>query len=429
MFVPLQPDIVVAALEAALSDNTSTSLFPSKATAATSPALTRSICVYLYKNAGSRIRLRAMLCHIYHCALHDDYYTARNMFNMSNVQGDVPYSDVETQGLFNRTLVQLGLSAFRVGLIEESESTLREILQTQRVKELLLQGIPMFASSRAHGLHLTPEQEKIEKSRQLPFHMHINLELLECTYLVAAMLIEVPQLAKEDLQSSSEFNKKQVSSRIFRRMLDHSDRQTFVGPPENKRDHIIQASKALLAGDWKRTTELINTIKVWSLMPNEKAIKEMLARKIQEQALRTYLFTSARFYTNISLDHLATTLALPLSTVTPIVSRMIWEEEIAGSLDQSTAILSLQKAERTALQVHSLELLERAENMVRLLNHSRPGIGSGMDDGGDGKFGGGGSEGGHGGQRRGGNNGERRRGGFRGRGRGAGQFSGPIRAM
>lgn len=67
-------------------------------------------------------------------------------------------------------------------------------------------------------------------------------------------------------------------------MLEYSERQIFtgilvftIGPPENPRDHIMAASKAMGNGDWKNACDYVISIKVWNLLPNPEKIKEMLA--------------------------------------------------------------------------------------------------------------------------------------------------------
>lgn len=241
----------------------------SLASQASPSALIHALCVHLYRSGNSVLRTRAMLCHVYHHALHNDFYTARDMLLMSHLQETVYSMDVGTQILYNRAVVQLGLCAFRSGLIKEAQSTLQDIFATQRVKELLAQGVhqPRFQT-------LTPEQEKAEKQRQLPFHMHINTELLEAAFLVSSMLVEIPMLASIDLEEQ----KRKAISKPFRRLLDFADRQVFTGPPESTRDHIMQASKALQHGQWEQCRDLIQDIKIWSLMPEATSVKEMLAK-------------------------------------------------------------------------------------------------------------------------------------------------------
>ncbi|GAA5987963.1 hypothetical protein JCM11641_005965 [Rhodosporidiobolus odoratus] len=415
-----KPDAVIGALEVSLPAIASQStIWQSQAGTSSSEfsavALVRALCIHLYKTSNSLLRTRAMLSHIYNYALHDEFYTARDMLLMSHLQDTIGNADVTTQILYNRTVVQVGLCAFRLGLIREAQSMLQEIFATQRVKELLAQGVQAQRYTT-----LTPEQEKAERLRQLPFHMHINLELLEVVYLVSSMLLEVPLMAQAG--NDPEQLKKKVVSRTFRRMLDYANRQVFVGPPENKRDHVMQATKALQTGDWQKCVELIHAIKVWGLMPKEKEVKEMLTRKIQEEGLRTYLFTYASIYSTLSLDHLASTFSLPLSTATSLVSKMIWNEELPASLDQVAGVVVLQQVEISHLQRLALQLVDKAS---QLADGSERYLDAKLNQGeqrADGVRGEGGREGGQQRERR-GNGGGRGRGQARGRGGAANRFN------
>lgn len=155
------------------------------------------VCHFIYANDNTdRLRTRAILSHIFHHALHDNWFQARDLVLMSHLQETIQHSDPSTQILYNRTMANLGLCAFRQGNIKDAHQCLIELMMTAKPKELLAQGL---LPQRQHERSL--EQEKVEKQRQMPFHMHINLELLECVYLVSAMLLEIPYMAAHEFDA------------------------------------------------------------------------------------------------------------------------------------------------------------------------------------------------------------------------------------
>jgi translation initiation factor 3 subunit C len=309
---------------------------------------------FIFKHGDDRSRTRALLCSVYHNALHDRYYRARDMFLISHIQDIIDKADTKTQILYNRALVTLGLSAFRLGLIQKAHDCLTGIC-SGRVRELLAQG-------QARWPDKDPEQEKIERRRQMPYHMHINPDLLDCCHLISAMLLELPLLAKNSVGGSTN-----TISRQFRKYFSSYSKQKFTGPPENTRDHVLAATKCLLAGEWKRACDYILNLEVWNLIPGEGGarVKEMLRLRLKEEALRTYLITYGVHYDSMSLGHLCTTFEMEETPARRIISRMIFNKEISGAWEhQPPDTLVLYKVDPTPVQTLSLQVAEKVAALV-----------------------------------------------------------------
>ena len=121
-------------------------------------------------------------------------------------------------------------------------------------------------------------------------------------------------------------------SKSFHHQLKVSERQAVTGPPESMREHVVAASKAMRNGLWKNAHNyIINdkmNAKVWDLFYQADRVRKMLVRKIQEESLRTYLFTHSSVYDSLSMATLSKMFDLEQSAVHSIISKMVMNEEL-----------------------------------------------------------------------------------------------------
>lgn len=350
-------------------------------------SLVTKLTKLIYDHGDERSKARASICSTYMQCIHNNFYPARDMLLMSHLQDNVQQMDVSTQILHNRAIGQLGLCAFRAGLISEAHACLSELYSSGRVKELLAQGMSRWQER-------TPELEKVERRRQMPFHMHINLELLEACHLICAMLLEIPNIAAATLDS-----KRRVISKHFRRLLDNYNRQTFTGPPENVRDHVMAASKALSRGDWSSAYSFLFALPVWGLVPAHEQVLAMLQERVKTESVRTYLFAYGLHYSSVSLGQLSVAFQLPSIQIHSVVSKMMVEEGLAASWDQPTCSIVMRNAQPSRLQALASDLSEKTAGLVDLNERSlqlRTGASRDEEDTGVGHFGEGGPRGGRG---------------------------------
>ncbi|KAK4532696.1 hypothetical protein CCYA_CCYA13G3553 [Cyanidiococcus yangmingshanensis] len=276
-------------------------------------ALFTELTVLVYRYGDERAKAETMLAHVYHLAIEGQFARARDLFFMTHLQENIHQQDITLQIMYNRALAQLGLCAFRCGLITEAHACLAELCSppqffdprtgtsassVSRIRELLAQNTPSSRNSTS-GSHGNASEQ--ERRRQVPFHMQLSTELLEAVHLTSAMLVEVPLMAAVSArsadwlagmdismhaegaagnisQNASNFSSSSLlstlqqqarqasTSRAWQHLMRGSLRGQYTGPPENTRDHIVVASKHLLRGDWRAAYEVLASAKIWTLL-------------------------------------------------------------------------------------------------------------------------------------------------------------------
>jgi len=179
------------------------------------------------------------------------------------------------------------------------------------------------------------------------------------------MLLEIPNLAQSRFRPDRD-SKRKVLTKYFRKSFDfYNERQLFTGPPENTKEAIIVAAKALERGDWVSCRDLIVSLDIWRLLPEPVAtVLDSLTRHIQEAALKTYLATYAQYYKTLHVDVLAEMFNLPKTDVHSLVSSLMMRGELHASLDQPSGAIVVHTQDPSTLQAAALAFAEKANSLL-----------------------------------------------------------------
>jgi len=176
-----------------------------------SESLIADLVSKVLKNCTPRMRTRATLLQVYHHALHNRINKARDLLQKTYMSSVIVNQIVENQVLYNRALTQIGMAYFRLGKIRESHEVLVDICQNLRFKELLAQSI-------GKQMDKTIDMVEVERKRLVPYHMQINLQVLDCFQYTTSMLIDIPNFADNQYSIN-----KPMASRNFKRLIENYD--------------------------------------------------------------------------------------------------------------------------------------------------------------------------------------------------------------
>lgn len=106
--------------------------------------------------------------------------------------------------------------------------------------------------------------------------MHLNIELIDCVFLLSALFVESPYMV-----ASSRFliaDKKIFNCRHLKRLIDNHDRGAFEGKPENSREMIVLATKYLTDGKCMQAKSIVSEMKIWKHFASAPDLLSLIQR-------------------------------------------------------------------------------------------------------------------------------------------------------
>ena len=281
----------------------------------------KSLCNQAYQVLDEENKVKVMLYQIYFLCLRNDYELATKIFNSSNLYELVSLLKSETlKILFNRTLAQLSLCAFKNLDLEEVLRYLTPLCTKgpTKLKEYLSQSYKK--ENDKNNLF-----DREDKKRTIPYIMKINTDDLDTIFYLSSMIYDVPKILLEKIFGNDSNNDNNYNSHAFERIFYNFQKQQFNGPSHIDKDKILATTTILMKGDWKRCIE---EIKKLNLMKKYNYLQDNLFELIKRTALKCYIIFYMSEYQSFELNKLSKRFEISANEVRNIINDMILRRQI-----------------------------------------------------------------------------------------------------
>ena len=290
------------------------------------------LCNHAYQFLDEENRVKVMLYHIYFLCIGNDYESATKLFNSSNLFELISVFKNETlKILFNRTLAQLSLCAFKNLDLEEVLRFLTPLCTKgpTKLKEYLSQSY-------------TVENEKNtlfdieDKKRAIPYNMKINVEDLDTIFYLSSMINDVPKILLEKIFGNDSYIENYYNSHAFERIFYNFQRQQFNGPSHIDKDKILATTTILMKGDWKKCIE---EIKKLNLFKKYNYLQDKLFELIKRTALKCYIIFYMSEFLSFELNKLSRRFEIDSKEVKNIINDMILRKQIKAKWNENYLLI------------------------------------------------------------------------------------------
>lgn len=294
-------------------------------------------------NADSETEAIATLYVVYNFAIRDEFYAGRDLMLRSRLHEYFQLKSETFRVLFNRVIVHLGMCAFRVGLFNESVTTLAELCQKtgRELRELIGQ-------KEVHKVRAQSYDEKKEledRDRLVPPHQQVSATLVEVSNLVLSMLTDVVT------ETKSPFERTQRSKHFFN-LCKRQGNMPLSGPASDDFEKIFAASEAMQKGDVDSTVNYLMSLDAWKYLHEKDATLKLLEDRVKVDCLKVFVITYGSNYESLTLERMAGKFMLTEGAVRAQVSRLLLDNTIVGHWDQAETCLTIERG--TMSRLHHL---------------------------------------------------------------------------